>query len=137
MIFYNRTNALTDPLIATQGRMIWTAAGQMDPGEIVLASSTAGDSDFSCNFTGHGEPCRWGDYSGASPDPNNPNVVWGSNQALTTPSVPGGNPNWVTENFAIAGPLVSRVGVILSSPVPTPTRDPALAGPIPVAPGTR
>jgi hypothetical protein len=133
VIFYNRTNALTDPLIATQGRMIWTATGQMDPGEIVLASSTAGDSDFSCNITGHGEPCRWGDYSGASPDPNNPNVVWGSNQVLKT----GGNPNWVTENFAIAGPLVSRVAAIQSSPVPTPTRDPAAPGPTPGPPGTR
>ena len=137
VIFYNRSSAAIDPVIATQGRMIWTAAGQMEPGEIVLAASTAGDSDFSCDFTLHGEACRWGDYSGASPDPNNNNVVWGSNQALTTPSIDGGNPNWVTQNFAIAGPVVSRVGVIQSSPVPTPTRDPAGSGPAPAPPGTR
>jgi hypothetical protein len=136
VIFYNRSNSGTDPVVATQGRMNWTAPGQMDPGEIVLALSTAGDQDFSCNFTGHGEPCRWGDYSGASPDPLNANVVWGSNQALTTPSGPG-NPNWVTENFAIAGPVVSRVSAIQSSPVPTPTRDPATTGPTPAPPGSR
>lgn len=135
VIFYNRTSATTDPVIASQGRMVGTATGQMDPGEILLASSTAGDRDFSCNFTGHGEPCRWGDYSGATPDPLNANVVWGSNQALTLPSVPGGNPNWVTQNFAIAGPVL-RSPAAPSSPRPTPTRDPAHPGASPT-PGTR
>jgi hypothetical protein len=136
VIFYNRSSATTDPVIASQGRMIWTPQGQMDPGEIVLASSTAGDRDFSCNFMGSGAACRWGDYSGASPDPLNANVVWGSNQALTLPSVAGGNPNWVTQNFAIVGPVVTRTGAIGSAPVPTPTRDSVLPGPT-AAPGTR
>jgi hypothetical protein len=136
VIFYNRSSAAIDPVIAAQGRMIWTPAGQMDPGEIVLASSIAGDSDFSCNFTGHGEACRWGDYSGASPDPLNPNVVWGSNQALTTRPDPFGDPNWVTQNFAIAGPLV-RSSATQSSPMPTPTRGAANPGPAPAPPGTR
>jgi hypothetical protein len=135
VIFYNRSSASLDPVIATQGRLSWTAAGQMDPGEIVLATSTAGDSDFTCNHTGHGEPCRWGDYSGASPDPNQANVVWGSNQGLTTP-LPGGIPNWVTQNFAIVGPVVLRVPALQASPVPTATRAPVLPGPSPT-PGTR
>lgn len=137
VIFYNRSSATTEPVIATQGRMIWTPVGQMDPGEIVLASSSAGDSDFSCNYMGSGAACRWGDYAGASPDPSNPNVVWGSNQALTTPSVVGGDPNWVTQNFAIAGPVVTRTGAIGSAPVPTPSRDPANPGAPPPTPGTR
>ena len=123
VIFYNRTNAGTDPVIATQGRMVWTPAGQMDPGEIVLASSTAGDRDFSCNNPpGNNVPCRWGDYAGASPDPLNKNVVWGSNQALTLPSVADGNPNWVTQNFAIVGPPARPAAQ--SSPAPTPSRGP-------------
>lgn len=129
VIFYNRTSASTDPVIATRGRMNRTKAGQMDSGEVVLGSSSGGDADFSCNFTGHGEPCRWGDYSGVSADPSNPNVVWGSNQVLT-PILPGGDPNWVSLNFAVAGPT-------LSPPRPTPTRDPAAPGPTPAAPGTR
>ena len=136
VIFYNRTNSGTDPVIATQGRMLGTPLGQMNPGELVLASSSAGDRDFSCNFTGHGEPCRWGDYSGASPDPLNANVVWGSNQALTLPSVPAGNPNWVTQNFAIAGPVL-RSPVPQSTPRPTPTRDPANPGAPSPTPGIR
>jgi hypothetical protein len=107
--------------------MAWAPTGQMDPGELVLASSTAGDNDFSCNYLNLHFPCRWGDYAGASPDPLNANVVWGSNQVLTTPSG-AGNPNWVTQNFAIAGPIV-RSPALQSTPRPTPTRSPALPGP--------
>jgi hypothetical protein len=123
VIFYNRSSATIDPVVATRGRMNSTPLGQMDPGEIVLATSSAGDNDFSCNLTRHNEPCRWGDYSGASPDPLNPNVVWGSNQALTSPGFPT-LPNWVTENYAIAGPLLLTPAT-QSSPAPTPTRDPS------------
>ncbi|MEP6753069.1 MAG: hypothetical protein ABI959_10015, partial [Candidatus Dormiibacterota bacterium] len=138
VIFYNRSSAAIDPVIATQGRMIWTPAGQMDSGELVLAPSTAGDNDFTCGYPNNTTTaaCRWGDYSGASPDPLNPNVVWGSNQALTAPGFPG-DPSWVTQNFAIAGPIVKRTAPIPSSPVPTPARDPAMTGAIPATPGTR
>ena len=135
VIFYNRSNPLTDPVIATQGRMNSTPAGQMDSGEVVLGSSSAGDSDFTCNYQNTGAACRWGDYSGASPDPLFPNVVWGSNQALTA-GLPAGDPNWVTQNFAIVGPL-ARTAATQSSPIPTATRDPAAPGPIPAPPGTR
>ncbi|HEX3507276.1 MAG TPA: hypothetical protein VHW94_02690, partial [Candidatus Dormibacteraeota bacterium] len=140
VIFYNRSGLLTDPVIASQGRMVWTPTGQMDSGELVLATSAAGDNDFTCGYPNNTTTaaCRWGDYSGASPDPSNPNVVWGSNQALTTP--PGfpnqADPAWVTWNFAIAGPIVTRTAPIPSSPVPTPTRDPALVAP-PGSSGTR
>ena len=101
-----------------------TPLGQMDPGEIVLATSTAGDNDFTCNYQNMGFPCRWGDYAGASPDPVNANVVWGSNQALTPPTLGNGSPNWVTQNYAIVGPVV-RSGAQQSSPSPFPSRSPA------------
>ena len=135
VIFYNRSSASTRVVIATLGRMNRTPLGQMDPGEIVLATSTAGDNDFTCNYMGGGFPCRWGDYSGASPDPVFGNVVWGSNQGLTTPSGPG-NPNWVTQNYAIVGPVV-RAGAHQSSPLPTPSRDPANPGSAPATPNPR
>jgi hypothetical protein len=135
VIFYNRTSASTDPVIATQGRMAWTAPGQMDSGETVLATSLAGDNDFSCNYQNSGFPCRWGDYAGASPDPLNPNVVWGSNQALTLPGIPTDNPNWVTQNFAIVGPPARPAAQ--SSPVPTPSRGPVHPGPPPGTPAGR
>ncbi|HEY2597539.1 MAG TPA: hypothetical protein VGJ79_03570 [Candidatus Dormibacteraeota bacterium] len=136
VIFYNRVNGSTDPVIATQGRMVTTALGQMDPGEIVLATSTGGDADFTCGYPNGTTtaPCRWGDYAGASADPLYANVVWGSNQALSA-SLPGGNPNWVTQNFAIAGPTF-RTPAAQSTPRPTPTRGPVNPGPTPT-PGIR
>jgi hypothetical protein len=128
-IFYNRSSATTNVVIAARGRMAWTPIGQMDPGEILLATSTAGDNDFSCSAP----PCRWGDYSGASPDPVNPRLVWGSNQALTGPST--STPNWVTENYAILGPPARRVYQAPLLPTPSP-RVPPNQAPIPT-PGPR
>ena len=43
-------------------------------GEFILRRSTVADADFSCTTQG-GPPCRWGDYSGASPDPTNCSTV--------------------------------------------------------------
>jgi hypothetical protein len=131
-IFYNRSSAATNVTIGAQGRMIWTPLGQMDPGEVVLGTGTAGDKDFSCNFTGNGEPCRWGDYSGASPDPVIPWVVWGSNQTLTTPA--GAAPNWVTRNYAIVGPPTRRVQQSTPLPSPSPRGAPGQSTPIPTPP---
>jgi hypothetical protein len=56
-----------------------------------IFSSTAPDTDFTCNPV-----CRWGDYSGASPDPAATSVgqVWGT--AMFSMS---GSPGWGTWNF--------------------------------------
>ena len=70
----------------------------MEPGEIVLGTSSAADNDLSCLPANGGPPCRWGDYSGASPDPVNTNVVWGSNQVITANTT---TPAWTTFNFAV------------------------------------
>lgn len=125
-VFYNRSSSSIDPLIAAQERLTSTAAGAMEPGELVLATSTSPATDFSCS----GAPCRWGDYSGASPDPVQTNLVWGTNQILA--SSVGSNPAWATENFAVTF-------------LETPTNVTAVAGdqsaavtwtPAPVDPGT-
>lgn len=59
--------------------------------------------DFTC--VAAGSICRWGDYSGASPDPS-PTVVgrgevWGANQFSGVLSPPTGGVNWRTEIFAL------------------------------------
>jgi hypothetical protein len=48
------------------------------------------------------DPCRWGDYAGATPDPVNPGVVWGSSQ-ITGPCyiLCGFFAQWQTQNFAV------------------------------------
>jgi len=94
-VFYNRSSSTIDPVIAGQDRLSSTALGAMEPGEFVLASSTAADTDGSCPG---GFPCRWGDYSAASPDPVQTNVVWGTNQFNSST---GSTPAWKTQNFAV------------------------------------
>ena len=89
---------------------------------ITLASSSAVDSDFSCpsqGGTSFGDTsCRWGDYSVVSVDPNNPDVVWGSNQ-IDGPSA-GGNAHWATQNFALTPTDVPPTGSFAISPNPAP-----------------
>ena len=65
------------------------------------------------------DPCRWGDYSGLSPDPENGEVVWGSNQLQG----PAGNTDWTTRNFAVRAnslPSVSLSASTATAPTGTP-----------------
>src|SRR5262249_6949274 len=59
--------------------------------------------DFSCKTPG--SVCRWGDYSGATPDPR-PTItgsgeVWGTNQFSGVLNPPTTVANWGTEIFAL------------------------------------
>jgi Fibronectin type III domain len=118
-IFYNRSSTSLLPVIAGLSRGPSTTLGTMDPGELLLGSSSAVDTDPSC------APCRWGDYSGATPDPANQGVVWGSNQ-VTGPCfvLCGFFSQWQTRNFAV---------VAASSPPPTPPSAPTLTGATPAS----
>jgi len=97
MIEYSRSSATIDPVIAAQVRLSSTPVGTMEPGEMLLDSSGGADQDFSCGSGG--QPCRWGDYSGLTPDPTNTNVVWGTNEVLDAPST--NLPEWHDRNFAL------------------------------------
>lgn len=80
-------------------------------GEVVLGTSTNADQDFSCPSNDPTAPsCRWGDYAGATPDPSNNHLAWGTNQLLGAPSAD--NPHWTTRNFGLStttGPVASLV----------------------------
>lgn len=99
MIEYNRGSGSVLSLIGAQSRTKATPPGQMDAGEVLLAQSSGPDQEtlFSGNCSPN--PCRWGDYSGATPDPSQTGVVWGTNQ------IDGGAVfglgQWETQNFAI------------------------------------
>src|SRR5439155_463368 len=85
--------------IMAQSRVSTDPAGTMSA-PITLASSAAIDSDFSCpSRQPLNTACRWGDYAGASVDPTNTNVVWGSNQVNGPASA--GRAQWATQNFAL------------------------------------
>jgi hypothetical protein len=69
-----------------------------------VMNSVAPYADFTCPFSG--DTCRWGDYSGASPDPNatlpGSGVVWGTNQFDCVASPSTSVANWCTRIFAVS-----------------------------------
>jgi hypothetical protein len=99
VINYDTASSTALVHIVAQSRTSSDPAGTMNT-QVTLASSAAIDSDFSCPSV---EPkaiaCRWGDYTGASVDPTNANVVWGSNQ-VDGPAAEH-RAQWATQNFAL------------------------------------
>jgi hypothetical protein len=48
-----------------------------------------------------GEPCNWGDYAEATPDPTHPSLIWGSNELVGSPKHRDKyGLYWRTRNFA-------------------------------------
>lgn len=81
--------------IRAQSRSAGDPLGAMS-NEVLLGAGVADDHDFTCT----GGTCRWGDYAGASPDPDcaSSSLVWGTNE-LSGAAVT--NPYWSTRNFAL------------------------------------
>jgi fibronectin type 3 domain-containing protein len=98
-IFYNRGSSVQATVIGGQTRDTGTPLGSMEPGELLIGTSTTYDRDFSCAPS---TPCRWGDYAGATPDPVDSAVVWGSSQVTGACYVLcGWFAQWTTRNFAV------------------------------------
>jgi hypothetical protein len=95
-IDFNRGGETLFPEMRARSRDANTPLGQMVK-DVQLGTSAGHAVDFSCGFPL--EPCRWGDYAGASPDPSQSGIVWGSNQGLAAPS--GAFARWTTRNFAL------------------------------------
>jgi PKD repeat protein len=116
VINYNTASSSALVQIAAQSRIGSAPLGTMNT-PITLASSTAVDADFSCpSETGVSEPCRWGDYAGASVDPANSNVVWGSNQFNGPDAL--GSAQWATQNFALVPNDLAPAASFTFSPNP-------------------
>ena len=94
---YNVGGAFHLVEVRAETREAATPAGTMVNELRVGSASAAIDVDFSC---GQGPSCRWGDYSGMSPDPANTDTVWGTNQ-LNGTIQPANDPSWITRNFAV------------------------------------
>jgi hypothetical protein len=119
-VFYNRGGASTLPIIGALTRSASTPLGSLDAGELVVAQSSAADLDFTCGYSSATAPCRWGDYAGASPDPANAGVIWGSSQ-VTGPCYVFCSlfAQWQTQNFAV-------VASTAPPPPPVPPGPPTL-----------
>jgi PKD repeat protein len=104
VIDYNTGGVTQTVEVKAQSRGPSATLGEMFT-PITLASSSAVDSDFSCPSHGgttFGDTsCRWGDYAGASVDPSNPNLVWGSNQVNGPLPAVSGDAQWATQTFAL------------------------------------
>lgn len=70
----------------------------------MVKASTGADADFTCpSMGGIGISCRWGDYAGATPDPNSPTtgptgIVWATSM-WTLAGNGTGFPSWRTWNW--------------------------------------
>jgi len=109
-IFYNSGSSTQLVDMRVQDRRSDTPLGSTFE-DLRLATSSFEDSDLSCpTQTGAPDPCRWGDYAGASPDPSNSCLVWGTSMlTATAPDPIFGTPQWGTQNAA-----VNVCGVVLA-----------------------
>jgi hypothetical protein len=100
-VIYNSGDATHLVDLRAQDRHAGTPLGSMGE-ELKLATSVAADEDFSCEEEHGGEfLCRWGDYAGASPDPLEAHLIWGTGE-LTVAAPPGnGEPQWGSRNVAL------------------------------------
>ena len=98
VVFYNTGGAGQLVDLQAQYRVAGMALGQTTSA-VALAQSSYADVDFSCGGTA--APCRWGDYAGASPDPTNSALVWGTGELTTLAPDAGGDAQWGTQNVAL------------------------------------
>jgi hypothetical protein len=128
VINYNVGSAAQLVQIRAQSRTSSAALGSMTS-ETTLGTSAAIDQDFSCPSADSTQTsCRWGDYAGASPDPNNSTVVWGSSQ-LNGP-VNGSNAAWTTRNFALdTTPPAPSTGSVSTPPATSGSTLPPFGSP--------
>jgi hypothetical protein len=93
MVMFFNTSSSTQLAAA---EMISKIGANPQSGFVLIIKSSKADTDFTCSTT---TPCRWGDYSGASPDPGSTTngQAWGSMMLSN-----GGSSltaGWTTENF--------------------------------------
>jgi PKD repeat protein len=100
-IDYNVGGAAQLAQVRAQSHPAGSAPGTMQS-EVTVATSAAADQDFSCPTVGSAPPCRWGDYAAATPDPVAASTVWGTSMLNGPAPAVAGNPQWVTQNFAMS-----------------------------------
>jgi hypothetical protein len=92
-VVYNRSGPLLLPELRARSHTATMSPGATGQ-SLLLARSGDPDYDLSCTPV-----CRWGDYSGASPDPLSSSFVWVAGQRIARPG--GLLPNWATQMAAL------------------------------------
>jgi PKD repeat protein len=100
-INYNVGSSTLKVQIRARVHPFGAALGTMSS-ESTLATSPGIQNDFSCPSRGSGSTsCRWGDYAGASFDPNGCGAgIWGTNE-LNGAADGFGDAEWATQNFSL------------------------------------
>jgi hypothetical protein len=57
-------------------KMVSKKAGNGQSGQVAVKSSPGPIAGFDCSDADQGDPCRWGDYASATPDPSNSSRIW-------------------------------------------------------------
>jgi hypothetical protein len=93
---FNTSSATTYPAI----QMVSQHGTNSQSGWVLVRQSLGPNVDFSCTG-GSGNVCRWGDYSGAMPDPaaTTNGQVWLSGEWNNPPAPNGSTPVWQTWNW--------------------------------------
>jgi len=102
MVLGFNTSSATDAG-SPKAQMVSKKGANPQSGFVLVRTSPNSDQDFSCGPSGN-PPCRWGDYSGASPDPaSTTGDVWLTvmlmGNDLGTPTGPVVDPAWITWNW--------------------------------------
>jgi subtilisin-like proprotein convertase family protein len=116
VVQYNSASSTQLAQIRASSRVAATPLGQMSS-PVTIATSAAPDQDFTCFDSRPG--CRWGDYSTATPDPNDPHTVWGASQVIGPPN--GTAQHWKLRNFAAqanGGPSLVQAATLASDAAP-------------------
>jgi chitodextrinase len=101
LINVNTSSLTTYPAI----QMVSSLNGQPESGLVMVKQSTGANIDYTC-FEPGATSCRWGDYSGATPDPGASTKgltggVWSANQ-WNIPDINDSTPVWRTTIFNVA-----------------------------------
>jgi hypothetical protein len=86
VLSFSTSSGRADPAI----QMVSKRGADAQSGWVMVDQSSSNDTDFTCTSP-YGPPCRWGDYSGATPDPSADQTepsgrVWLANQWQAAPS---------------------------------------------------
>ncbi len=61
-------------------KMVSKKGGNKQSGQVLVKQSPGPIAGFDCSDSGQGDPCRWGDYASATPDPSARSKIWNVSQ---------------------------------------------------------
>jgi hypothetical protein len=89
-------------------KMVSKKGGNKQSDQVLVKQSPGPIAGFDCSDSDQGDPCRWGDYAAATPDPSNSSRIWNVSQWAS------GNKPACTTSFDC--PATWRTQIFIASP---------------------